>query len=399
MNSIDKATKFIEKYFFNNKTCLIYDFRINKYRNAWYHLPNPDDINRDYPNPCGWGTGMEDGVLSGGTALDALIADYNVTENQNLKEIADKLFKGLMLCADCGKTKGFIARAVSPKDKTSHYTDTSRDQYTHWVYSAVRFYDSPLCDESQKADIRRVIVSLAERCEENVIKENDYNLLRDDGLKGLVAKMYGEVGPHEYLRLPMFYLAAYHVSGDVHWKQQCLKYANEAMEKTKPHEPHKHRGYVTLQLQYSLRLMYDLSDDERFKSDCLELMKIYAEYSENKTIEKGENLINNVDRREWNFRYKAWNKVKEMYDGGVFEGKRYLNPAQSEMKENKALYPIREVGEYASVAALCPNRRVQEKLLTILENLAEKIDYKNHYTYAPMLLVSGYKLCLENLKK
>lgn len=239
-------------------------------------------------------------MLSGGTALDALIADYNVTGDASLKAIADKLFKGMMLCANCGKTHGFIARAVSPKDGVSHYTDTSRDQYTHWVYAAIRLYNSSLCDNGQKAHIRRVLVALAERCETNVTKENDYNILRDDGKKGLVGKMWGDIGPHEYLRLPMFYLAAYHVSGDGHWKEMCFKYRDEALEK-------------------------------------------------------------------------------------------------SELKENRALYPIREIGEYASVAALCPKRRVDEKLLGVLESLAEKIDYKNHYTYAPMLLVSGYKLCLENL--
>lgn len=398
MNSIEKATRFIEKYFFNKKTCLIYDFRINKYKNAWYHLPSPEKINNDDPNPCGWGTGMEDGVLSGGTALDALIADYNVTGDASLKAIADKLFKGMMLCADCGKTHGFIARAVSPKDGVSHYTDTSRDQYTHWVYAAIRLYNSPLCDNGQKAHIRRVLVALAERCETNVTKENDYNILRDDGKKGLVGKMWGDIGPHEYLRLPMFYLAAYHVSGDEHWKEACLKYRDEALEKSKPHDPTRHRGYVTLQLQYSLRLMYDLSDDAAFKTKCASLMEKYAVYSEKAALENGRHMIESVDKKEWSFRYKRWNRVEKMYDGGELDGKRYMNPNQSELKENRALYPIREIGEYASVAALCPKRRVDEKLLGVLESLAEKIDYKNHYTYAPMLLVSGYKLCLENLK-
>lgn len=398
MNSITKATKFIEKYFFNKNTCLIYDFKTNKYRNAWFHLPKPHDINNDYPNPCGWGTGMEDSVLNTGTAMDALVADYNVTENKNLKQIADKLFKGLMLCANCGKSKGFIARAVSPEDAISHYTDTSRDQYTHWVYAAVRFYDSPLCDEQQKEDIRRVLVALAERCEQNVTEENDYNILRDDGKKSLVGKMYGEVYPHEYLRLPMFYLAAYHVSNDEHWKELCNEICDEALEKTKPHNPELGRGYITLQLQYSLRMMYDLSVDKKFKEEVISLMQAYADYCEKIAIDKGVNMINNVDKKEWNFHYKAWNKVENMYDGGVFEEKRYLNPNQSEFEENKAFYPIREVGEYASVAALCPKKRINEEVLEVLEKLANKIDYKNHYTYAPLLLVSGYKLCIENLK-
>ena len=36
-------------------------------------------------------------------------------------------------------------------------------------------------------------------------------MLREDGTIGKVNKMWGDIGPHEWMRLPMFYLAAYAV--------------------------------------------------------------------------------------------------------------------------------------------------------------------------------------------
>ncbi len=394
MKGINKAYRFIFDRFYCEDTNLIYDFLIDE-GNAWHHLPEPDDINKNCPNPCGWGTGMEDCVLNGGSVLDAVIAQYNVTKDKALKKLSDDIFRGLMLCATVSEDSGFIARGVSPEDKKSYYINSSRDQYTHWVYGAVRLFDSPLCDENQKEDIRRVLVALAEKCEREVIPENDYNMLRADGKIGMVNKMWGEVWPHEYLRLPMFYSAAYFVSGDEKWKSLADKYKFEALDKTKPFEPYRHRTYVVLQLQYSLRLMYELSDEEEYKKGCLEIMRSLAEYAE----KKFDLCVERLKTLTLDFKYKKWNEV-DWYDPGVeIGGYRYLNPAQSEREENKSFYPLREVGETACIAALCPIRRVRKDIPELLFQIADSVDYENHYTYAPLLLWCGYWLCGENLRK
>lgn len=392
MKGIKKAWNFIFDRFYCHDTGLIYDFLIDG-GNAWHHLPLPEDIKKCCPNPCGWGTGMEDCVLNGGSVLDAIVAEHAVTKDGSLKEVADGIFKGLMLCATVSDDKGFIARGVSPADKKSYYINSSRDQYTHWVYGAVRFFDSPLCDGKQKEEIRSVLTALAEKCRREVVPENDYNMLRADGKIGIVGKMWGDIGAHEYLRLPMFYAAAYHVSGDEKWKTLCDTYKYEALEKTKPFEPYKHNTYVLLQLQYSLRMMYDLSTESDFKTDCLDIMKSLAKYGEEKFFSAVERL---KSCGKLDFKYGKWNEVPWYDPGEDIGGYRYLNPAQSEWAENKSFYPLRAVGETASVAALCYERRISDQLSEILDMVADSVDYTCHYSYAPLLLYCGYWLLKEN---
>ena len=236
---------------------------------------------------------------------------------------------------------------------------------------------------------------IAEKCERDVREENGYNMLRADGRIGIIGQMCGDIGAHEHLRLPMFYAAAWHVTKQEHWKEMCYRYLSEAIEKTLPFAPENHRGYVTLQLQYSLRLLYDVIEDCSVKTQLLQLMTRFADYAEPLAIRNGGQLCTR-DKEEFCFRYRPWNQCGEMRYMGEYGGYPYYNPAQSEWKENKAFYPLREVGEAASVAAICPHRAVNEQVFLILQRLAGYIDYENHYTYAPLLIACGYKLCLEN---
>ena len=56
---------FIWGSFFCDKTNLIYDFRIHNGKNGCTDdLPTPYEISKSFPNPSGYGTGMEDSVLN-----------------------------------------------------------------------------------------------------------------------------------------------------------------------------------------------------------------------------------------------------------------------------------------------------------------------------------------------
>lgn len=391
MHGISKAERFIADRFFCNDTGLIYDFLVDD-GNAWHHLPSPEDIKKQNPNPCGWGVGMEDSMLNAGSVMDALIARFYATGEEKIKKTADSIFRGMMLCATVSSDNGFIARSVSPVDKKSFYYNSSRDQYTHWVYGAVRFFDSILSSKAQKHKIRQVLVAIAEKAAREVTQENSFNMLRADGKVGIVCKMWGDIGYHEFLRLPMFYAAAYHVSGDEKWKKLCDRYKYYALEQTKHFEPFRHNNYVLLQVQYSLRLMYDLSYEPEFKSDCMALMISLAEYGEKKFYTSLKNL---KDCGRLDFKYGKWNEVPHT-DCGEFGGYRYMNPAQSEWKENRSFYPLRGVGETASVAALCYERKISPKIAMLLDKTADSVDYDCHYSYAPLLLFCGYWLCKEN---
>ena len=73
----EKISEFLEvvlKRYFCPETELFYDFVVDDNGNAWHHLPKPSQIANSYPNPCGWGTGMEDSSMNGGSAIDGFIS-------------------------------------------------------------------------------------------------------------------------------------------------------------------------------------------------------------------------------------------------------------------------------------------------------------------------------------
>ena len=47
---------------------------------------------------------------------------------------------------------------------------------------------------------------MAEKMQAEAIPENGWSFLREDGERGFAGQMWGDVGPHEALRLPMLYL-------------------------------------------------------------------------------------------------------------------------------------------------------------------------------------------------
>lgn len=398
-NAIRNAWNFIFNRFYSPKAGLLFDFLTDDRKNADADLPTPAEIARDDPNPCGWGTGMEDCVLSGGTAIDALVAGYAATEDKTIPPLCGKLWEGMLHCADVARNEGFVARGFSPEDGKSHYSDSSRDQYTHFVYAAVRYFRSPMSKENQKADIRRVLSSIARKCERDVTAETGFQLLRDDGKPGIVSTMWGDtLGAHEYMRLPMFYLSAFFVTGENHFREKYLEYRDEALVKSHGYPYREKLCYSTLQMSYSLRLVYDLDPDPVFRAKTRRLLDEIADFGEERVL-SSLSLFDNPDfRRALNFTYTPWREAKTE-DMGVVGGKHYRNPGQNSRKINPAFYPLRGIGEAASIAALCPGRRVSDSVVSALEIAAGNIDYTHHHTYAPLLLASGYLLCLENRKQ
>lgn len=395
--AFDRAWDILFTRFFCPETELFYDYVIDDDGNAWHHLPTPKEINASIPNPCGWGTGMEDSSLNGGTLLDALVSAYEMTGDSRIKPYADSIFRGLLLCAN-EDDGGFIARSVSPVDKKSRYIESSRDQYTHWIYGALRFFDSPICDNEQREAIRRVLSAVAEKCIRDVTAKNEYHMTRADGSIGLVGKMWGGVGTHEYLRLPMFLLAAYHVTENEKYKNEYLKYINEALEKSSAHDPNTMRCYCSLQMQCSLRTVYDYDENMDIKEKALSIMLKNADYGARKAVQNSVEFCNPKHAEDINYRFHKWNEV-EPRNMGLIGGFEYINPAQSERKDNKAFYPVREIAEGAIAAAMCGGYPISDELALAIENMMEAIDYKRHSSvYAPLLLLCAYISCKERQK-
>lgn len=279
---MDNAFKIVFKKFYDKGTHLIYDYLTGEEKSYSKHLPTIEEIGRNYPNPCGWGTGMEDSALNGGSILEGIVAKYEVTKDVSLKAIADDIFDGLYLLGTVSSQKGFLARSVSPVDCKSHYINSSRDQYTHWIWAYLRFYSSSLSDTTQKAKIKDVLISFAEKAEKDVTLDNDLCLTREDGYPAAACEMFDCWG-HEVHRLPMIYMGAWVVSGNIRWKQKYEKLRERALclaERQKEIFKDKKQYewcYAFLQMQYSLKLLYEYETDIFYKARYEDLIEYIGE--------------------------------------------------------------------------------------------------------------------------
>ena len=93
MDIIKRTWSLFVKKLFCEKTNLFYDYCVGNADDcAVWHLPSPEAIKLQVPNPNGWGTGMEDSVLTAGSVIDALISMYKTGEaGDKIKAEADGL--------------------------------------------------------------------------------------------------------------------------------------------------------------------------------------------------------------------------------------------------------------------------------------------------------------------
>ena len=393
-NKINEAWDFVWEKLFWDETNLFYDYRTSLEQDGVIRsLPSPEEIALDIPNPCGWGTGMEDSMLNNGSMLEATIARYSLTGDSKMKRCAVKLFAGMKTCATISKSKGFLARSVSPVDGRSHYSNSSRDQYTHWVYAGWFFYHSGLSSEIQKEDIRNILVSFAERAEKNVTENTGYNLLREDGKNALVCQMWRKgIGAHEYLRLPMIYAAAADVTGDEHWKDLYEKYRTRALSESFKLEKEYQYAYALLQMQYSLRLLYEVENVQNIKKEYKKLMGIVANMAERYAISASQRLspedIEMFSRMKEPWRKRPFRYLNQKLHGNL----PYFCPEWDEIYYMKTFKPLRETGEGIIIQMLCPDRSLPQEQLDAFCKVVEKVNFAKHTSYAPILLIDAYWL-------
>lgn len=229
------------------------------------HLPTADEVKRQYPNPCGYGTGMEDGAILGGAMLSILCDRFAVTGDEQLRDRAASAFAGLHRCVTVHGVRGFVARNVCPQDGTGVYINSSRDQVTHFVHGLWQYYHSPLSTDLTRQQTRTILADVAERMIEFVTPENDYDFCRADGKRCPlgICRMWN-VQAHEAARLPMIYAAAWDVTRDERYRKMWRQYVVEATEQSASPDPHK-PAYAFLQMQCSLELLHHLETEPALK--------------------------------------------------------------------------------------------------------------------------------------
>ena len=376
--------------FYEPKTGLLYEHLPDEAPGAvTRHLPTPEEIARAYPIPTGWNTGMEDGVLNGCPLLLAAML-------RNDSAAVEKLLNGLLRCATVSGVPGFLVRSISPADGKSVYPDSSRDQYTLFVYTMWRFSQSPLCSPSRRAEIGKIVLDIAWRTEKCMDEAHDFTLVRLDGRPGIVSKMWmanpkgeirvkpndsspfpghawveGGVWAHEANRLPMIYAAAHALSGDARWRTLELKVADDALRIAEGGISKELKGFALYQMQVSLRLLWECETDPVRRVRYLKLLRQVAGYgvlcldrAERLHAElKGDLSTPAGDWRRW-----------PMEELPPSSGLTCLKPTRPK-GYLKAYDCVREMGEGMIVPLLCPGFRIAPGTVARFRSLVDKSDF------------------------
>lgn len=259
---IDRAWDVTWKRFFKSGTELFYDY-LTSYEpgRELAFLPTAQEIARGVPNECGYGTGMEDCMISAGAILSMIVDRHAVTGEARLRSDAASVLGGIRRCATAHGVRGFLARGVCHEDLKSIYPNSSRDQYTHAVHGLWRCLHSPLCDAATKAGIADIMSSVADRMTRNVTPENDYDSLRADGTRDTrgISRMWNVKG-HEAARLPMLYAAAWDATGRKEYRDLWRRYVVPAVDQSQTLED-RQPTYAWLQMQCSLELLASMEPD------------------------------------------------------------------------------------------------------------------------------------------
>lgn len=346
------------------------------------HLPTAEEVKRQYPNPCGYSTGMEDGMILGGAMLSLLCDRYAVTKEKDLRERAAEVFSGMRLSATVHGVRGFVARNVCPEDEKSTYINSSRDQYTHFVHGLWKYYHSPLASKSAKAEIRTILAAVADRMIEFVIPENDYDFCRADGTRCPlgICRMWN-VQAHEAARLPMIYAAAWDVTRDERYRTQWRKYVADAVAQsanpveTKP-------AYALLQMQSSLELLYELEPDKELKEAILKTMKHVSSLGEKRLMSTMRNIAKKSPE-EMRMLGPDWRHVEVWKDQ-----KGYPNPQWGPYREIWHL--TREAGESALIPLMMDHPSITEAHKQGLRDAILQTDYLHNSSCGIIYHLAAY---------
>jgi hypothetical protein len=346
------------------------------------HLPTAEEVKRQYPNPCGYSTGMEDGMILGGAVLSMLCDRYAVTKEEDLRAKATQVFSGMKRCGTVHGVPGYVARNVCPEDGKSVYINSSRDQVTHYVHGLWKYYHSPLADEPTKTEIRKLCTEVAERMITFVTPENDYDFCRADGQRCPlgICRMWN-VQAHEAARLPMIYAAAWDVTQNERYREQWRKYAADAVAQSATPVESK-PAYALLQMQASLELLYALEPDSSLKAQILATMQKVGGLGE-KRLDHTVKIIAKKTPEEMRMLGPDWRTVKEWKNQ-----KGYPNPQWGSYRE--IWHITREAGEASLLPLMVDHPSMSAQQKQQLQEVILQTDYLHNSSCGIIYHLAAY---------
>jgi hypothetical protein len=369
---MDQAWQVSWERFFYPGTQMFYDY-LSSYEpgHGLAHLPKAKEVQQQIPNSYGYDTGMEDCMISAGVMLSMIVDQYSVTGNKKLRESARSVFGGIQRSATIHGAPGFLARCVCTEDRKSIYINSSRDQYTHAVHGLWKYYNSPLCDAAVKIEVGKILSAFADRMQQNVIPDNDYDFLRADGTKDTrgISRMWN-VKAHEAARLPMIYAAAWVTTGRREYSDLYRRYAKDAIEQSLNIDEHT-TTYALLQMQCSMELLGSLEQDPALKDKIRQieekLSKLCAGRAAHADIQAGS-LDLTMPGSDWR----------------TGEG---LNPRG---RYRKVWYNIRESGEAALTQLMDAGENYPAEQKQLLAKAIRRLDYQKVSSSGIFYLQAAY---------
>lgn len=400
MKKLKDAWDLLTRVLFCEKTNLIYDSVCSRDPERRFdHLPWPEEIAQNLPNPCGWGTGMEDSMLNAGPALDAALlrAEAEPESREEALSFARKLVSGMELCTTVHGVSGYVARSVSPRDGRSCYINSSRDQFTFYTYGLWRFYHSAFADENDRTRIRTLLRRTADYCEYALTREGGRDLLRLDGRRGIVTGVIGAMCHEEY-RLPMFFLAAYDCGGGEKYLKRYESLADHALDVTETLSESQNLWWqiALSQLQASLTVGAKADPDPARNARIRKSWRLAAELAERHFRDAESAML--TFRGAWDKLAVPWTRAWKMSivpgtlreDGpSLYEGKFYLKPWE-DPEFLEALERMRALGNLAFAAAVCEDRAPAPDFPGRYDAAADVPGYAVHATASVCNILLGH---------
>lgn len=251
----------------SSKTSLVYDCPPTGVRPAREFDDGPGyfRFQRGVAGKDTYGAGMGDCALVGGVALAGLCDRWSVLHDAESADMAVKIARGLLNLTTAHGFPGFVARGLCEEDGRSICALSSRDQYTHWLHGLWRFVSSGMAQPQFRREFRQALVTVAGFLESRCTPARGWNFGMADGSDDPlgICTMWGpDLHPHEFARLPMFFLAAWAETGDTRWRDQYERFADEAIANSlRMEDPANVSGipcYSLLQANCSLELLLAL---------------------------------------------------------------------------------------------------------------------------------------------
>lgn len=384
---IETLHRYVREKLFSPETGMIYDYQTSRdHARRFDHLPCAEEIAADSPNPCGWGTGMEDCTLNAGLMLDTGLGRD--------RDFAASLVEGLHRVATVHGRIGFFARGISPRAPGLVYSNTSRDQLTLAVYGLWRQIHSAGATCDLRDQCAFLLRAAADDCRKFVTPATTYDLLRLDGKRGLVSQMW-DCQAHEMLRLPMVYAAAFEATGvDAYFAAAKSLMAEGVARTAAMDNQDTWWDLPTVQLQFSVRLLFECGFFPEYEAQLRRILDRIAAFALPRlgiVLAEAEAYRGEWEtlNENWRFRPFVLQNGSVAPDGSTSAtgGKCYFNPIYPDAyKVPNSL--LRQLGSWLTVLsagglAITPDERAR------LRRLLSRIDLMRCGGDGPLRLLHG----------